>query len=101
MRDEGGGMTNPAIDEILANFDFEKVHRVMVFLDWRWIGTDGWKVPSVKRLQAAAAHHLASLASLDPGASAMSGAGGLRAERQGDRYELCFVLTNWDSWGAE
>jgi hypothetical protein len=25
-----------AIDDILAQFDFNKVHRVMEFLDWRW-----------------------------------------------------------------
>lgn len=28
------------IDEILDEFDFEKVHRVMVALDWQWYGMD-------------------------------------------------------------
>ena len=37
------------IYEILDEFDFEKVHRVMVALDWQWSGTDG--VPSIGDLR--------------------------------------------------
>lgn len=37
------------IDEILDEFDFEKVHRVMVALDWQWYGIDG--VPSIGDLR--------------------------------------------------
>ena len=39
------------IEEILENFDFDKVHKVMEALDWKWVGggtQDG--VPSVYRL---------------------------------------------------
>lgn len=37
------------IDEILDEFDFEKVHRVMVALDWQWYDTEG--PPSVAHLR--------------------------------------------------
>lgn len=37
------------IDEILDEFDFEKVHRVMVALDWKWKHSDD--LPSVKDLR--------------------------------------------------
>jgi len=37
------------IDEILDEFDFEKVHKVMTALDWEWYSTDG--VPSIAELR--------------------------------------------------
>ena len=37
------------IDEILDEFDFEKVHRVMVALDWKWHGSPD--VPSIADLR--------------------------------------------------
>lgn len=37
------------IDEILDEFDFEKVHRVMVALDWRYNGHE--QVPSIGDLR--------------------------------------------------
>lgn len=40
------------IDEILDEFDFERVHKVMVALDWQWYNTAG--VPSIGDLRRAA-----------------------------------------------
>jgi hypothetical protein len=37
------------IDEILDEFNFERVHKVMVALDWTWSGTDG--VPTIPDLR--------------------------------------------------
>lgn len=38
--------------EILNNFDFEKVHRVMEFLNWTWVTKkNGRKIPSVKKMK--------------------------------------------------
>lgn len=37
------------IDEILDEFNFEKVHKVMVSLDWKWNSTDG--VPAIADLR--------------------------------------------------
>jgi hypothetical protein len=39
------------IEEVLENFDFIKVHKVMEALDWKWVGGDTQDgVPSVYRL---------------------------------------------------
>ena len=48
------------INEVLDNFDFERVHQVMKFLDWRWINIyeGGTLVPSIARLVAAAQDYL-------------------------------------------
>ena len=34
-------------DEILENFDWERVHKTMVFLDWDWYDKKGSKVPTI------------------------------------------------------
>jgi len=38
------------IDNIINNFDFEKVNRVMQFLDWKWALTD-YRIPTIKELK--------------------------------------------------
>lgn len=38
------------IDDVLSDFDFEKVHRVMKELDWKWYVEDGAHVPSIYTL---------------------------------------------------
>jgi hypothetical protein len=43
------------IDEILDEFDFEKVHKVMVALDWEWKHSD--ELPSPAKLR----HHARTL----------------------------------------
>lgn len=38
--------------EVLDNFDFEKVHRVMVFLNWTWSTKKKKdKIPSIKKMK--------------------------------------------------
>ena len=37
-----------AIDDIMDNFDFHKVHRVMEFMNWQWSGE---VVPSVSEMR--------------------------------------------------
>lgn len=48
------------INEVLDNFDFERVHKVMTFLDWKWIslseGTN--EVPSIARMVRSAQQYL-------------------------------------------
>jgi len=43
-----------AIEEIMDNFDFEKVHNAMVFMNWTWSFN---KTPTVDELKETA-HHL-------------------------------------------
>lgn len=40
------------IEEIEFYFDFEKVHKVMNYLNWQWhIGNEEYEIPSVKKLK--------------------------------------------------
>jgi hypothetical protein len=40
-----------AIDDIVDNFDWEKVHKTMVALDWKWAMEEGdTEIPSVGQL---------------------------------------------------
>jgi hypothetical protein len=49
-------VTRNFIDEIMREFDFDKVQRVMTFLNWEWaIGNpSNLNVPSVSRIQSVA-----------------------------------------------
>ena len=43
------------IDAVMDEFDFEKVHRVMNFLEWKWINErKDLEVPSIAQLKQAA-----------------------------------------------
>lgn len=40
------------IDEVMDNFDFHKVHRVMKALNWRWVGaTTTSKIPDIPHIR--------------------------------------------------
>lgn len=49
LREKKQGAINEAIDQIMHFFDFEKVHRVMEFLDWKLV--NDYKVPTVSNLR--------------------------------------------------
>lgn len=36
------------LEEIIDNFDFDRVHKVMEFLNWNWVSCDG--VPTIGKL---------------------------------------------------
>ena len=43
------------ISDCLNHFDFEKVHQVMMYLDWKWYMVErGYKIPCVDDLKATA-----------------------------------------------
>lgn len=71
------------INEILDFFYFERVHRAMKALDWKWADTDG--VPLIGHLRAAARELLNQVAAAS-GYSYSIGKGGLIAEM--NRYPL-------------
>ncbi len=81
------------IDRIISDFDFEKVHRVMVDLDWQWATTKG-KVPSVGALVLCAQKLLWETSEMDVGGSI--GTGGFRVTKteEGEGLELEFILTS-------
>lgn len=43
-------ITQSQVDYIMENFDFEKVHRVMVALDWKWLGL----IPTLEQIKSQA-----------------------------------------------
>ena len=52
-------MFNP-IEDLLDEFDFNKVHRVMQALNWRWAGIDGVpEVPDLRRQARDLLRHIA------------------------------------------
>jgi hypothetical protein len=52
---------NQIIDDIMDNFDFDKVQTAMEALDWQWAGKG---VPSIKQLKETAVYLLKSAAEL-------------------------------------
>jgi hypothetical protein len=96
------------VDNIMDNFDFERVHNTMHLLDWRWAEIG---VPSEEKIKREAWKHLdrAIEQVLSPynteskDVAYMSASGGLVArawktnKNNLSRLELDFVLTGWES----
>ena len=89
-------LMNPKIEEIMNNFDFEKVYRIMKFLDWEWSCVN--RVPNVKELKATARKLLEDLDSVQ---SEYIGTGGFVAEDYGGNYRLTFQVEDWNSEAAD
>jgi hypothetical protein len=99
---------NQMIDDILDEFDFNKVHKAMEALDWRWVGTG---VPTIDELRNGAHHLLRGAANsrlyefknehwLE---GIVNSTGGFQATAYCNeskskiiRLDLKFVLTEWD-----
>lgn len=82
-------------DEIMDNFDFEKVHTVMTALDWRWCSTNG--VPEKSDLRRSARKMLRDCVELNRG-----GTGGFKVsiDRENGILTLLFVVEEWDAIGC-
>jgi len=79
------------VEEVLATFDFERVHHVMESLSWTWANLD--RVPTRAELLAEARRLLEEL----DGAPGVHGSGGLRASYKDDgTLSLKFILC--ESW---
>jgi hypothetical protein len=79
------------VEEVLATFDFERVHHVMESLSWTWANLD--RVPTRAELLAEAQRLLAEL----DGSPGVHGSGGLRASYKDDgTLSLKFILC--ESW---
>lgn len=85
---------NPAIDEIMDNFDFGKVARAMEALEWKWSTEDGMMVPDEPQLRATARRLLNEVAKGNEGA--YTGTGGFMARNLGDgNLQLTFEVAEW------
>jgi hypothetical protein len=80
------------IDEIMDCFEFEKVHKTMVALDWKWVSCK--EVPELHEIKKAAREHLKRAI-----AEGTSWSGGFRATYDGNInvLELMFVVEDWDT----
>lgn len=74
------------INRIMRNFDFQKVYRVMVALDWEWMG----KKPTFCQIKKKAEELLYRL--LENTNNVSCATGGFRAFREGDNIGLLFYV---------
>lgn len=88
------------VDEVMDWFDFEKVHKVMTILDWKWANVDG--VPSVADLRKQVRHMMRSLWDSN---NQYTCTGGfmvrLYREEKWARFSVAFQVTDWDSEDEE
>lgn len=93
------------IDEIMDWFDFEKVHRVMVSLNWKWVSFGG---PSIQEIRVFARKLLYTAVSetIDNGCEDYdTGSGGFNVQINTDKetgklyIKLTFQITDWSNWG--
>jgi len=94
------------INDVIEEFEFEKVHIAMTALDWKWIAPNGvitnqsMAVPTIARLKQTATQVLTS--SIESGFAA---SGGFVAKYfnpgEPESFTLSFVLAEYDTWNDE
>ena len=90
------------IMDCLDEFDFDRVHKVMTFLDWKY--SDSTEVPSVEYLRKNARKYLMAVAkeALETKSEYITGTGGFRYEAKlyEDDYlwlRMAFEIADWDN----
>ena len=85
------------IEQIMENFDFENVHKVMVALGWGWsFGRGGSGIPSVESLKERAMVLLSNVEDLIcEGATITSSSGGFEAKYHDGCLSLSFIVEEW------
>jgi hypothetical protein len=91
------------VTAVMEDFDFDRVHRVMVNLDWKWgIGDGEMTVPSSYRLAKEAEGLLRNAAQHYGGKESHScGSGGFMAHLDGESLTLQFILTEMTSYAID
>lgn len=98
---------NKKVETILENFDFERVHKVMVFLNWTWITSKTEKgVPSIYELIREAEYLLKESykSSMEKQEDSGRATGGFKAlsfweEEKGEvDLSLSFEVDSWDTF---
>ena len=86
-----------ALDNIMDNFDFDQVHKVMVFLNWKWANSNGGLgVPEKYELRGEA-RRLLKMAIEEK--TTVSTGGFIAEYREGEVdgwMDLKFVVSDWD-----
>jgi len=87
------------IKNIIDNFDFHKVNKVMTFLNWTWAGSS--KSPSISQLKVKATELLNDICDdyydNEYWEFASVGSGGFEATRYEDHIGLEFVVSGWST----
>lgn len=97
------------IDEIMDNFDFGKVAKVMEFLEWKWWNrtSEGGFIPESYELRAKAREELKKIClrptpetnqwSLDAGSGGLyiTRYGGIDSKGAWENLDLKFAIENW------
>ena len=86
-----------AIDNIMDYFDFDKVLKTMIALDWKWIkedhkSLDDLEIPSIERIRKTARTLLIRAVEIKDSTST----GGFQAEYDDCNLYLRFVVAEWD-----
>ena len=91
------------IDDIMDNFDFDKVHEAMLLLGWRWVNhdTQAFEIPEISELRKRA-RGLMRNAIASSRDSYTTATGGFQVDKEtieGKVFlSLSFVLTSWDNY---
>ena len=93
------------IMDIVDNFDYERVHKVMVSLDWQWSTEEGNRVPHINQLRKTSRKMLTETAQktlTSDSKEFIIGTGGFRCE--GKLYDdgflylrMAFEVTDYDN----
>jgi hypothetical protein len=93
---------NKAIENILENLDFDKIHKVMTFLDWKWFESE--EVPTIGKIVTNVQKHLSR--TIDEALEAREDktikTGGfayyatLDDKKELDYVQVIFELTSWE-----
>ena len=88
---------------VMENFDFDRVHRVMANLDWKWVIGDGeTTVPSIYRLTRNAERLLREAAQHYGEEEFYScGTGGFMAHLEGETLTLQFILSTMTTYASD
>jgi hypothetical protein len=85
------------IDEILDQFDFEKVHLTMKALGWEWMDVGVPEAPNLRK----SARRLLQEATKSPSPYSKISSGGFVVEKDVDGFlELRFEVSSWNTFDS-
>ena len=86
---------NNIINDIIDEFDFEKVHKVMGLLNWTWYIDYVHKIPNIDDMKKTASRILQNVLERNS-ENYYIATGGFKASMQDGYISLVFELTQWE-----
>ena len=84
------------IEHVMRWFDFDKVYRVMVALDWKWSTGAGMKRPTIDELKDNVIRLMNEV--YPQGVSRATGGFMVQYDREDDVFEVAFIVTDCDTY---